>query len=1043
MSLNLNELEDALNVYLQTCWPAMLRQRYHLLLAKGGPDFPHLSEQPLLTHILNGVFGLIRLARFLVERQVPIPGLDATFLRKALALYTLHDLGKVPGIERLDDTEFSIPLERLQQEYETLGLSQFAVLDAHLMRAANVHKRSPRQGDLLQTSDPHAMLLYNFVRLADTMASAAGPEEAASSLKGWLARLGPEFSPGEKGRFALYWHQLRDVRGVLTNVIHQAVAQRLTSQYGLYPLLYFASGLLYLGARLEPSQTFDRQPFIEAVIGDVLQTLATTINPREGMRRKEFDFQDYIYVYTKVPMLLELIRDDSLVARVDTSDLVREDRNTKKRSPGKDFEDGLLAKKKLPSGWTSATVFPKLGLALNEPTGFLESWARAYRYLLYADSLAKALIPGVIQPEHGLEWFLKNFPMPQSAADNLRQIGLLWAKGGPGKYVIPIAYHFLRGSAFSDRPAEALPVEEVLKRLHEHTLTAFRRENTQAGREAIETKLGFRPDLTAYLNEQLLLSLAPEVKTGEDALPAYAHPKRKGHGDRLCSLCNRSSPYVQELRTGVLDDEGRIFSNRVLPAKKAPQQNRPWCPVCHLEFVFRKLVGLGLPSGADYGKSQRLYLYILPTFSFTPEHVRLFSRWLNQFQQVTNLPVRDYGADWGIPHRWLLREELDPDWLEEVQGVLEGQAERIAGQGGRTYERLVTGQVQGQPHYYLIVWEKLAGRQEQDDARIATRTEAWAKGVLAATVISALSGCKVYVTERPYLPVADPADLKATIILDAVTPALRLLEKVMPSADGITLYGREQGERSGLEKALDLAAALWAVNEHLQRHLQPKNQKDKRISERLALANTSPLAGATFYKEYSRLNDGRSPDEILTRACQVLLNLQGGDLMDLVQQLAEKSLDIALPWRVTGRGKPRRYELVFRETVAAMRQAFDAIPELRKTALTNQPPSEQSVSELKNLTAGTLLKALERRQQQRRGEITVRAWGDDLSRLTGEFVDLVADEVYLRRAGGSFARLLRLENTLADGIFYYTDQVLDKKWDEYNQEKAARQAAQS
>jgi hypothetical protein len=63
-----------------------------------------------------------------------------------------------------------------------------------------------------------------------------------------------------------------------------------------------------------------------------------------------------------------------------------------------------------------------------------------------------------------------------------------------------------------------------------------------------------------------------------------------------------------------------------------------------------------------------------------------------------------------------------------------------------------------------------------------------------------------------------------------------------------------------------------------------------------------------------------------------------------------------------------------------------------------------------------------------------------LSQLTGELIDLLVDEVFLNRAGGSFARFLRLENSLADGIYYYTDQNLSRLWEEYNQQKAARQA---
>lgn len=160
--------------------------------------------------------------------------------------------------------------------------------------------------------------------------------------------------------------------------------------------------------------------------------------------------------------------------------------------------------------------------------------------------------------------------------------------------------------------------------------------------------------------------------------------------------------------------------------------------------------------------------------------------------------------------------------------------------------------------------------------------------------------------------------------------------------------------------------------------------------------------------------------------------------MNSVEKIAQKSLEIALPSGASGRGKARRYELVFREAVSAMRQAQKMIPEMREAAIGGHQPSEQSIAELKCLIAGTLLKGLERRQESRRGEIYVRAWGEDLGQLVGEFVDILVDDLYLGRAGGSFARFLRLENSLADGIYYYTDRHLREVWNEYNQQKVTR-----
>ena len=154
-------------------------------------------------------------------------------------------------------------------------------------------------------------------------------------------------------------------------------------------------------------------------------------------------------------------------------------------------------------------------------------------------------------------------------------------------------------------------------------------------------------------------------------------------------------------------------------------------------------------------------------------------------------------------------------------------------------------------------------------------------------------------------------------------------------------------------------------------------------------------------------------------------------------------MEIALPLGTAGRGKARRYELIFREGVSAMRKAQQIIPEMREAALGTKAPSPEAVAELKRLAAGTLLKGLERRQENKRGEIVVRAWGERLGRLVGEFIDILVDELYLGRAGGSFARFLRLENALADGIYYYTDRNLSRLWDDYKREREAQKAAQT
>jgi hypothetical protein len=171
-----------------------------------------------------------------------------------------------------------------------------------------------------------------------------------------------------------------------------------------------------------------------------------------------------------------------------------------------------------------------------------------------------------------------------------------------------------------------------------------------------------------------------------------------------------------------------------------------------------------------------------------------------------------------------------------------------------------------------MTWERSVRERERDDARIPTRTEAWAKYLFAALVVAGLTSTKVYVTEGHSLPMADPGELKTTVALDGAPTILRGI--LGGQAEEVSLYGREMGQRSGLERALDLLSALWVVTAELRHSGQLT--KDKQIPERLGLTNVDPLAGAIFYRAYGRLNDEQSPFPIFTKACEVLLEHLGG-----------------------------------------------------------------------------------------------------------------------------------------------------------------------
>lgn len=1023
--LNVSQINSILDVYTDQIVRAMYRERYHLRLAKGGPDYAYLSEQSFLGHILNGVFGLVGVLKFVVEQDIFIYGLDEPLVRKALALYTIHDLHKFSDYEKIGNSEFSIPLDRLNEEYKRLNLVEFAgELDKNLMREGNVSKRSKYHGGLLRSTEDHAAKLWVLVRIADTMASVTTPAEGAASLQGYLR----DFSTELETHWQLYTHELQDVRGVLTNLVHSTVHTHLVKNFKFQELLYFSNGTLYIGPK-QLSSCF-KEKFIKDTVDDVLNSLKplpemAKSSATEGLRRKNYDFQSYVYTFADIGTLLEIVLEETQNTKPNAKEIVGDIAQ-------------IAGKKNAPQGWADAFE-SRFGVSLSESKDFNERWFLARRYLLYVDTLLKALTPQCDR----LAWYAQTFCVPEQGLEELRKDKELFESGGVGKHILIPAFYFLKGVDFAERSAEAWSFADVLNKLHDRTVVAFNKLDIKPGREAVTSGLGFRQDLTTYLNEQLNLSFARETNLSDDALAAYSTRKKKGHSSRLCSICNRSSDYVQDLRTDTLGDFGRVFSNRVLPDQESPSKNRPWCPICHLEFILRKFSGLAV---SNYGQSYRINLYILPTFSFTPEHARLFGRMLRPLQEVTALPIRDYGkAAPGLPRLWLERRELNPEWLDTVIDVLTREATRIAKDAGYFGDRLLTAKATPQPNYYLVPWERSVREGEKDDARKPTRTEAWAKATFTASVIAGLTNSRVYVTERSYLPFTNASELKATVTLDSPPPIITKLlgneqdAKLANRSDTISLYGIENKHESGLERALDLCAALWLVTSEVRR---PESQtKDKQIAERLGTVAVEPLAGAHFYKEFGRLNDDASPFPILSKACETLLQYFGSDLMDLVEEITEKGLEIRLPLRGYGRGKAHNYELVFREAVDAMRSAFKLVPELRQLALSAEEPSSEALAELKKQAAGTLLKAMERRRTTKRGDGLINPWQTDLGKSVGEFIDLVVDEVFLIRADKSFAQFLRLENSLADGIYYCTDRILDQKWKAYKEAKSQSDSA--
>src|SRR5947209_3447840 len=168
-----NILRDYLRDYaipamLEQGWAFKAAKLYGWQYAQRGPEY-HV-DQPLRTHIINGLYALTRILEYLKERGYY--RLSDTEFKRTLVLYTMHDAYKDFEIAntRTGNSDYSIPLAELDKLVEQMHLRQFVHVKAEDIRAASVSLQSPKVADLSSCA-PGISHLLTLVHLADAFAS--------------------------------------------------------------------------------------------------------------------------------------------------------------------------------------------------------------------------------------------------------------------------------------------------------------------------------------------------------------------------------------------------------------------------------------------------------------------------------------------------------------------------------------------------------------------------------------------------------------------------------------------------------------------------------------------------------------------------------------------------------------------------------------------------------------------------------------------------------------------------------------------------------
>jgi len=214
--------------------------------------------ESLFTHVLNGVTVLesLRPPLQLSDRETEL----------LFTAFTVHDLNKAPAYQGTKQSFGTLASqENIAAEIERHNLAEFfpgwrdylAEIES-LIRGHSGHYHHSGEtlfadrGAAYRLPEHRVAGLIKLMRAADiidlshTLAEQDKKQTFLSHLNVALADFGLDW------QYEFFTHQLTEQRGLLTNLIHNAVRSHLRQTYQLIPLLYYPDGVAYLKKRGQP-----------------------------------------------------------------------------------------------------------------------------------------------------------------------------------------------------------------------------------------------------------------------------------------------------------------------------------------------------------------------------------------------------------------------------------------------------------------------------------------------------------------------------------------------------------------------------------------------------------------------------------------------------------------------------------------------------------------------------------------------------------------------------------------------------------------------
>ncbi|MFB2982025.1 type I-D CRISPR-associated protein Cas10d/Csc3 [Microseira sp. BLCC-F43] len=807
------------------------------------------ADQSLNTHLLNGLFPANLIEKRLEKLDTTIQRVVRERERRlVIAAFILHDFEKFPDVA---DNCRKLPLEQhrqiIDEKIQQLGLDRFInsddttsyreYVDDLLCMAYNAQRRWDTNWNFSEFGlsptlrDRTLRSLSDLTCLADSLASIVKhPQDAENPrLKEIIHNL-------SDGKLTFTYHRIAENRGVLTNVVNNALVDAHTSlntEDCIYyePLLYLPTGVIYLADKNAPPINYEELP--ERVVANIKFLCAGQLRLRQtgfGRDGKGMKYAEYYNLFFDDFELMEVALDATLRIL-----------NANKNSVAKSRSENLIEfqrKGVLPADFDLKFAddiridqLAEFGDLVSrkiwgERVTSLESERKKKRNS--AEFPAIELTPEELVYKIAEFWGLAD-RIPQIRAiqrinESLKENNLKGNTGG-----VPYEWYYLAAKYLEHHPGieDWRPICQALitylKNLLEPIISPYQLPD------------GW-DDLRLWVQRVVML---PHNRTTQSdnflhELSNYNAAKKPGRGRQLiCSISHSAYTVTEQMESAVLFTP-QVYTNKQMLGGSNAKRNIS--SIAGIEMMLRQiLMNQTQAVGKRFEDGKYRYLYFYPTYYFTPE--------TNKFLQKAYSGIAQTRFDTSIRNHFIskdLQANFARERYQSVDAFLIN--ENIESGKDRTF-KLSYPEDQPLTFYFMAL----------PPGRDGTDTESWVMPSWLAFAFPMILDVKTVVSESPIPPFNDGAEFEESVFLDSAPQAFRGLVRRDRFRLDYILEGWTENEKS-YPAPLNVLTAAYAI--HLDVNAkQGKSGYDANWGKLTELAKdfeTSPLYVFSYLNRWVR-----------------------------------------------------------------------------------------------------------------------------------------------------------------------------------------------